>query len=170
MRHLLTALALASVFACASLQLPQTRHDFREYSKQHDGVHQLTVASPFDQTVSRLRAHAEKCNTFGKSFTRTEGMGGNPAPMNVTSDTFAKWERVTANSATVLFIKKDHQILNQPKEGQIWFMIDLKRSGSGTAATLYDLNGPKWATYDFITEFTAVLEGKAGPCQLEAIQ
>jgi hypothetical protein len=97
-------------------------------------------------------------------------MGGNPAPMKVTSESFPKWEHITATTATLLIIIKDHQIVNEPKEGQLWLIMDLKRTGAGTAATIYDLNGPKWATYNYVTEFTAAMQGESGPCQLEAIQ
>lgn len=161
---LIPALFFLAALGCETL--PKTQKDFRDYSRKNKGLHVVTTDSAFADVLARVKAHVLKCSTFGRSFSRSQGY----MKTQINSDTFGKWERVSGDNATLLILNDSPQIINQPKGGQIFFILDLKHKPPKTVATFYDLNASSWAMYNYTKEFTSVVKGQKATCQFDEIQ
>ena len=158
------------VLLTACVTMPKNTAEFRQWSVGRKGTHQFTVNSPLESVIERINAHADKCLRFGKSFTRTEGMGGNPAPMKSSSEQLTRWEKSKSDNPSFVITTYSPQVINQPPGGTYLHLTDLVRRGNQTLVKMNDGNPPSWAMYDYTTELTAVIKGEKSTCQLEKIK
>ncbi len=159
-------LLLAMLCLAGCTMPPKTASEFRNISRQRKGQHFMTVNAPLETVVSRINAHSQRCNSFGWTITRREGMGGNPANSQYSDRLLTRWEKSNTDRPSFILTIEGRQDLNSQPGGYYAFIIDLTRAGSQTKVVMYDYNF-SWGYYDWATEYKAALVGAKGPCQYE---
>ena len=166
MRKLILLALVGTLSAC--VLPPKNALEFRKMCKTEGGYASLTVDAPLETVISRIKTHAAKCNSYGWSTTRTEGMGGNPAPMKYSDRLLTRWENAGTDKPSFVIAKEGAQDINQQKGGFFMSLVDLERKGAQTKVGLYWPN--IWGYYDHNKEYRAVVLGQKGPCQYEDVK
>lgn len=159
-----TSLAFA---LCSCVTPPKTATEFRKISVERKGRKLIQISAPLETVVSRMTAHAEKCNSFEHGFRIHRSGAGNDT--NYSDLQFFRWENLKSDHPTFIIAAEGRQDINRQPGGFFMFLVDLKRVGQQTQATMYDYNY-SWGYYDWAKEYNEVVHGRKGPCQLEEAQ
>lgn len=162
----LVAAAILTLSGCA-LTPPKTANDFRKISKERGGQRIVQISASLETVIARITSHANKCNSFTHGFSIHRSGVANDT--NYSDRQFTRWEGLKSDHPTFIIAAEGRQDINRQPGGFFMFLIDLKRSGSSTQATMYDYNY-SWGYYDWAKEYKEVLQGLKGPCQLEEAQ
>lgn len=160
---LIVVLIAVQLIGCALP--PKTNAEFRKACAERQGKATLTVNAPLATVMDRISKHADKCNSFRTSFSRSSR--DNPATMHYSDRTLLRWEKAKTDNPTFIIAKEGAQDINRQKGGFFMALIDLKGQGDKTKVDLYWPN--IWGYYDHNAEYKAVVQNQKGSCQFEEI-